>query len=244
VQEQLASLTGMPASTIQSIATSIPEIPRLSANSPQGHHYDLESIKEQAVSKNRIAMSDTAYLYSPQVGFDFQYLRHFSDFNDYDKYYSRTLPTNNYSVGISITIPLLDLSHRGKARESAAEALRARIEAEQAQRQNDLNISLLNDNLRELDVLAEIAELKKEIATEQVKSVVIELKESNGSSQSPQVSPRSEQLARIDERQKYIESEDASFDLAKARLNLVKALGHMEEWLKLVESTRPTDPAH
>jgi outer membrane protein TolC len=170
-----------------------------------------------------------------------EYLRHTSFGNDYDSYFTRTLPANNYTIGISFTIPLLDLSHRGKARESAAEALHARIEAEQASRQNDMSIILLNDSLRELDVVAEIAQLKKEIAAEQVKSVEIQIKEGNGASQTPQTSPRSEQLAKIDERQKYIEAEDANFELNKARLNLVKALGHMGDWLSNIDAVSPVN---
>ena len=47
----------------------------------------------------------------------------------------------------------------------------------------------------------------------------------------PQLSPKAEQLARIDERQKFEDALDAAFDLAKARLNLLRALGHMEDWL-------------
>lgn len=241
VEQQLATITGMPASSIQTISASIPAVPRLTAKSPQGHHYDIESIHQQSLSKDRTAKGDTMNQYSPQVGFSMEYLRHTSFGNDYDSYFTRTLPANSYTIGISFTIPLLDLSHRGKARESAAEALHARIEAEQADRQNDLNIILLNDDLRELDVVAEIAELKKEIAAEQVKSVEIQLNEGNGASQTAQQSPRSEQLARIDERQKYIEAEDATFDLNKARLNLVKALGNMEDWLGLVDAAKPAN---
>jgi len=47
----------------------------------------------------------------------------------------------------------------------------------------------------------------------------------------PQLTPKAEQLARIDERQKYEDSLDASLDLAKARLSLLRALGHIEDWL-------------
>ena len=47
----------------------------------------------------------------------------------------------------------------------------------------------------------------------------------------PQPLPREEQLSRIDERQKFQESLDAGFDLAKARLGLLRALGHMQDWL-------------
>jgi len=47
----------------------------------------------------------------------------------------------------------------------------------------------------------------------------------------PQLSPKAEQLARIDERQKFQEALDSSLELSKARLGLLRALGHMEDWL-------------
>jgi hypothetical protein len=47
----------------------------------------------------------------------------------------------------------------------------------------------------------------------------------------PQLTPKAEQLARIDERQKFEDALDAGLDLSKARLNLLRALGHMEDWL-------------
>jgi len=40
------------------------------------------------------------------------------------------------------------------------------------------------------------------------------------------------QQARIDERQKYQDALDANLDLAKARLQLLRALGHMDDWLQ------------
>jgi len=65
--------------------------------------------------------------------------------------------------------------------------------------------------------------------------VLAQLELGNGSGSGPgaqpQLSPKAEQLARIDERQKFQDSQDAGFDLAKARLSLLRALGHMEDWL-------------
>ena len=46
------------------------------------------------------------------------------------------------------------------------------------------------------------------------------------------MSPKAEQLARIDERQKLQESIDASLSLSKARLSLLRALGHISDWLE------------
>ena len=127
------------------------------------------------------------------------------------------------------------MSRRAKAKESAAEALRATVEAEQAQRQNEVQIAELTGSLRELDTLAEIASLKQQIAGEQLQAVLTQLELGNGAGSGPgapaQLTPKAEQLARIDERQKFQDALDAGFDLSKARLSLLRALGHMEDWL-------------
>ena len=68
------------------------------------------------------------------------------------------------------SVPFFDLAVRAKSQGSAAEALRAKVEAEQAQRQNDMQIATLTGSLRELDALAEIASLKQQIADEQLKT--------------------------------------------------------------------------
>jgi hypothetical protein len=124
---------------------------------------------------------------------------------------------------------------RAKARESAADALRAKVEAEQAQQQNNLQIAQLDSSIRELDAEAEVATLKQQIATEQLTTVMTQLELGNGAAGSPgappQLSPKAEQEARIDERQKYLDALDAGLDLSKARLNLLRALGHMQDWL-------------
>ena len=53
----------------------------------------------------------------------------------------------------------------------------------------------------------------------------------SGTGAQPQLSPKAEQLARIDERQKFQDALDAGLDLSKARLGLLRALGHMQDWL-------------
>jgi hypothetical protein len=94
---------------------------------------------------------------------------------------------------------------------------------------------MLTGSLRELDAQSEIASLKQQIADEQLKSVLTQLELGNGSGTGvgalPQLTPKAEQLARIDERQKFEDALDAGLDLSKARLNLLRALGHMEDWL-------------
>jgi len=188
-----------------------------------------------AHSKQLIAKGDALAEFLPQFSFAAQYYRSTTLLNNANYYYAKSLPINNFSSGFSIQLPLFDFGLRAKARESAADALRATVEAEQAKRQNEIQIAELTGSLRELDALAEIASLKQQIADEQVRAVEAQLELGNGSGSGPgaqpQLTPKAEQLARIDERQKFQDALDAGFDLSKARLNLLRALGHMEDWL-------------
>jgi len=232
---QLAALTGLPVGSITPDHASIPEIPRLKGNEPPHNLAGVHAAQLIARSRMLSAKGDREINYMPQLSFGAQYNRNTTLLNNVDFYFANPLPANNFSSGIAIEVPVFDMGRRAKARESAADALRAKIEAEQAERQNDLQIEELSDSIRELDTQAEIASLKQQIAGDQLKSVLAELELGNGSgvgpNATPQQSPKSEQLARIEERQKLQDAMDAEFELAKARLGLLRALGHMEDWL-------------
>jgi outer membrane protein TolC len=238
--KQLAALTGLPTGSITPDHASIPEIPAVKADQRGDSTVAIQSAQMLAISKQRVARGDSLNGLFPQISFGAQYLRSTQLLNDANYYYLHPIPTNNFSSGFSVQIPVFDLGLRAKAKGSAADALRATIEAEQAERQNEIQIAELSGSLRELDTLAEIASLKQQIASEQLTAVLAQLELGNGSASGPnaqpQLSPKAEQLARIDERQKYQEALDAGFELAKARLSLMSALGHMEDWLRELHS--------
>jgi outer membrane protein TolC len=237
LSKQLATLTGLPSGSITPDHASIPEIPAVKADDTGSAATGSESAQQMfALSKQQTAKGDTRYALLPQISFNAEYNRDTKILNNADSYFARPLKSDNLSSGFSIQIPLFDPGHRAKAKESAADALRATVEAEQAQRQNEIQIAALTGSLRELDTLAEIASLKQQIANEQLQAVLAQLELGGGSSGGPgeqaQLTPKAEQLARIDERQKSEDALDAGFDLAKARLSLLRALGHMEDWLR------------
>jgi outer membrane protein TolC len=235
LSKQLAALTGLPVGSITPDHASIPEIPAVKADQTGHALTGVESAQMVALSKQEVAKGDNLHTFLPQISFGAQYLRSTELLNDANDYYKHNLPANNFSSGFQIQLPLFDLGRRAKAKESAADALRATVEAEQAQRQGEVKIAELTGSLRELDTLAEIASLKQQIAKEQLDAVLAQLELGNGASAQPgapaQLTPKAEQLARIDEQQKLQDALDAGFDLAKARLSLLGALGHMEDWL-------------
>ena len=233
LSKKLATLTALPVGSISPDHASIPEIPQIRADEAQTVH-GIHAARLLAQSKRNQAKGDREINFLPQLAFGAQYNRDTNLLNDVNSFFKRDLPANNFSSGIAISVPF-DLGHYAKSRESAAEALRATAEAEQAQRQNELQIADLTGSLKELDAQAEVANLKQQIADEQLKTVMTQLEVGNGATgvpgAPPQLSPKEEQLARIDERQKHLEAMDAGLDLSKARLGLLRALGHMQDWL-------------
>jgi outer membrane protein TolC len=232
--KQIAVLAGLPVGSILPDRSSIPEIPAVTADEAPLTLHGIDAADSAARSKEFQAKGDDLAWRRPQIGFGAVYNYDSNELNSYSTYYKNFTP-NNVSFGLQITIPFFDFALRAKAKETAAEALRATVEAEQAQRQNDVQIASLTGNLRELDAQAEVARLKQQIADEQVRAVEVQLELGNGSGNGPgsqpQLTPKSEQLARIDERQKYEDALDAELSLNKAELGLLRALGHMEDWL-------------
>lgn len=238
--KQISVLTALPTGSITPDHASIPEIPAISGDTSPKATDAQQAAEMMARSKERVAKGAQERSWMPTFGFGVLYNRNTTLLNDINHYYAAALPTNDFSSGVSIRLPLFDAEARANSRASAADALRARVEAEQAQRQNDLQIAELSGELRELDTQAEIASLKQQIAAEALKTVMSQLKLGNGAGIGPgataQLNPREEQLARIDERQKYEDALDAGLELSKARLNLLRALGHMQDWINEVRA--------
>lgn len=233
--QQLSALTGMPVASIVTDHASIPTIPAVRPTEARPLA-GIQSANFLALSKQYVAKGDDDHrrMY-PEIGFGIQYNRSTTLLNEINKYYATPLPANNFSSGFSIRVPLFDWGSRDKAKQSSADALRAKVEAEQAEKQNDAQIATLNGTLRELGAQAEVASLKKQISDQQLKTVQAQLEVGNGGGSGPgapaQLTPKAEQQVRIDERQNYQESLDADLNLSKARLGLLRALGHMQDWL-------------
>ena len=242
--KQLAVLTGLPAGSIAPDHASIPEIPKVTGDEIPRSVPGTESADALAHSKQLQAKGDDLAWRRPLIGFGAVYNYDSNALNDYAKFYQPgTFTPNNVSFGLQITFPFFDFALRAKAKQSAADALRSTVEAEQARRQNDVEIATLTGSLRELDAEADVAGLKQQIADAQLKAVLVQLESGNGASAGPgaqpQTTPKAEQLARIDERQKYEDAQEAALALAKARLSLLRALGHMSDWLNELRGNQP-----
>lgn len=234
LRQKLAHLTGLPTDNFAPDSKSIPGDPTvLPTGDPEnriGASAAIQAAYADAKSKAMLSFGDAKQNYRPQFSFGAEYNR-YAEFNNYAEYYLR-FQHNNFDIGVQITVPLFDATRRAKARESAAEAVKATVQAEQAKNQVSEQVLSLRHSIEELKIARRIAVLKSELASEQLATVQSQLQNGSGSASAPQVSPKDEQLAHIQERERYQDAIDASFQLSSVELNLMRSLGEIQDWVR------------
>jgi outer membrane protein TolC len=239
-QAHLAQLTGLPAKGL-SVATN--SIPAFTTPEPQSNGFSqasspaVDSAYASARAKREIAFGDARYLLRPQISFAAQYSR-FAEFNNYQEYYLH-FQQNNAAVGIQINLPVFDMVHRAKARESAADAAHSEHEADMMRDQFFESRLKAQHTTAELAARAEIAGLDQQLAQQQLEVLLVQLKAGNGSSSSVQMSPKDEQSSRIAERDKFLSVLDADFQMRQAQINLLRQTGELDAWIRSAERTQP-----
>jgi outer membrane protein TolC len=239
----LARLIGLPEQGLGTASDSVPAVP---ATSPDLTGTTLvtspavESAYAVARAKLQTAFGDARYLWRPQIYFEGQYSR-FAKYTNIQDYYFR-FQQNNAAAGVSITIPLYDMAHRAKARESAADASHAQHEADMLRDQFFDSRSRARHTADELSTRAEIANLDQQLAQQQLDVMLVQLKSGSGNLSGPQMSPKDEQTARISEREKFVAVLNANFEAQQAAIGLMRAAGELEAWIAASVRTQPVTP--
>lgn len=232
-RSHLSHLTGMPEDSLGTVPASIPPTrawlkPVLlpaPLNSP-----GVLAAYDRAESRAQQARGDARYERRPQISFGAQYNR-FATFNNYSDYYLH-FQHNNAAAGIQISLPLFDLAHRDRARQSAAEAVRALHEADQQRDQFLEGRQRLGHGIAQLALRAEIAELDQQLAQQQLDAMLIQLRAGNGNLLGHQANPKDEQTARIAAKDRAITLLNTTFDLQSNEISLLRQTGQLEPWLK------------
>ena len=237
--DHLNRLLGMTGTQIETVSNSIPNIPVVTSSGTQSPDSPaVLAAFANAKAKREQAVGDTRYTLRPQISFAVQYSR-FSTFNNYQLYYPAI--ENNFNaigVGIQIQLPFFDAEHKARARESLASAASSEQEANYARQQEAEGRIKRQHAADELRLHLELAGLDNEIAKQQLDAMLVQLNAGTGNSNGPQMTPKDEQNARIQERQKYLDLLDSQFQLRQIEINLLRQSGQLEDWLKAV----PTAP--
>ena len=201
-----------------------------------------------AKAKQEQALGDARFRFRPQVNLfaQYNYYATFSDsFAQLQKVYQAntgqtTLNSSEGAFGVQITLPIMDRSRSAKARESAADAAHAMHDAQNAQIAALDGQSRLRHSVTELQLQADVAGLQQQFAQQQLDIVQQQLQ--SGNPGGTQMTPKDEQNARIDEREKYLGVVDAGYQLRQAEIHLLRQTSELLPWLKSAASAAALPP--
>jgi outer membrane protein TolC len=233
-RQKLSHLTGLPPASFIPDEKSIPPVPAFSNDDDLpaqavATNAGVQAAAANAKSKLQISWGDEKQNYRPQFTFGAEYSR-FANFENYSTYYLH-FATNNFGAAVQITFPIYDFKARAKARESEAEARHAVFEAAQVKNQASEQISSLRHSLELLKAQQRLAQLQSEYAQEQLQAIQAEMKNGTGSPNTPPVTPKDEESARILAEQRYQDALNANLSLLRAQLTLMRSMGSIEDWV-------------
>jgi outer membrane protein TolC len=232
LRNHLSNSTGLTADLLTPIAASIPSFPDLNfasltqaASTPA-----IQAARANADAKMYRFFGDKRQNYRPTIGFGFQYAR-FATFTGYQDYY-RNFKYNNVEAGIQMTWPIYDPVRRARAMESKAEADHARRQAELARIESSEGNLTLWHNLRELEAQEKVADLQQQLAQDTLNSTVTQMKGASSGANGAPITPQQAEQSRVNERTSYVDLQDAQFNVTRVKLNLLNAVGELEDWVK------------
>lgn len=247
MRQKIGHLTGLPAEGLTTISSSVPAagsaIPGAGSD-PQAveNNPGVAAAYANAKSKLYTAWGDQRQNFRPLISFGAQYAL-FEKFANYQQYFPSGLQYNNAAIGVQVTLPFFDASRRAKAQESAADADKAAADADAARNVLSEQTSAMRHALRELAAQQKVNHLQSELAQDQLKTVETQFANGTGSANAAPVTPKEEQQAHIEERERYEDLLDANFSLLKVQLNLLRATGQLDSWLRSAANTSPLAPA-
>ncbi|WP_419806661.1 TolC family protein [Terriglobus sp.] len=239
----LANLTGLPASAIRTDTHSIPELAPIraqgEANESIADDEGISALAATARSKQHQAFGDRRYLLRPQVTLGANYSRVATTLSSYSDYYPRYQGTpghpnseNALSFGLQFTIPLLDMAHRARARQSEADAEHASADVALQRGIFREGRAKLQNSALELQLRADLARDEQEIAQDQFQTLQVQLQAASGSVAGPQANPKDAINAELQERQRSYDLLQAKLQLQQVQVNLLQQDGGLSRWVQ------------
>ena len=236
LRDRLAHLTGLKPADLVPEPQTIPAAPEVA---PDGalETDSIQAAYATAKSKLYTAYGDARQNNRPTLAFGIEYNR-YAKFNNYSEYYLR-FQHNNFNVGVQITLPLFEAGKTARAKGSSAEAAAAHAEADQARDQSEEQVLRLKKSIGELVAQEEVAGLQNELAQDQLDSITTQLRLGSGGQGTAPILPKDEQAAHIGERNRFVDLLTTRYQLAQARVSLLRSVGRIEEWAKSQPVVQP-----
>jgi outer membrane protein TolC len=227
LRRHLATLTGLPVSSIEIAPETIPALPPAAAEEDLSQKAVASSPAIKLAEQHSLAESMRAAgehrSLLPSIDFFAQYAR-FSTFNHEAKYFPpKTFQPDNATIGAALRIPLFNASQRARADAAKAEALKAQKQAEATRNQVAEETLKLQRAAEQLEAAREVAQLEYQLAQSGLEAV------------QTRIDAKTATLheladARVQAAERYLLFQDADFEYQRVRMNLLRATGDLESW--------------
>ncbi|HYE24744.1 MAG TPA: TolC family protein [Clostridia bacterium] len=225
LRDRIARWTGVSADSIETVPESIPDHPDIA---PNGDYTDLavannpvvKLADERARAAEFRARAETKQNW-PSIDLASQYAV-LSRYNNYEDFYQK-FERNNITVGLSIRFPVFNFVQKARNEQAKSDSVKARVEADGVRAQVRESTLKLHRSLRQLAAAAEVARLEHEIA--EADASTTESRVQSGATNSRQA-----EQARLDAGDRYIAYLEASLELWRAQVELLRSTGELEDW--------------
>jgi outer membrane protein TolC len=226
LRRHLATLTGLPVSTIEIEAGSVPALPPVASQNETAEKAADSSPVVKFSEQHSLAESMRALAehrtWLPSLDFSAQYSRFATQLNNYTTYYPHIQP-NNATIGVAIRFQFFNASQRARAEGADAEALKAKKQAEAARNQVSEETLKLQRAAEQLAAARDVAQLEYQLAQSGFEAAQTRIDAKTGTLH---------ELAdaRVQANERYLLFQDSEFEYQRVRLNLLRATGELETW--------------
>ncbi len=228
LRDHLAQLTGLSATSIETVPDSIPAFPEVKQSEDLSAKAVQASPSVQAADNLALAQSFRARAEHrsllPSVDFAAQYAL-LSTYNNYNEFY-KTFQRHNATVGVAIRFPFLSFSQKARAEGADASTIRAHKDAENVRNQVSEQTLKLQRSVEQLSAAQQVADLEYQVAQAGLETVQVRMNTTN-------VTIHDLEDARTQANERYSALQDANFELQRAHITLLTATGELENWLGL-----------
>jgi len=248
LEGHLIRLIGLSVTHLETVPNSIPAVPELRNlvidNSVNSVSFGVQAAFEDATNLLEMAFAESRYLYRPQISMvgNYSRLNTSPSESNFLVYYPTFAgkSNNDAAIALQIQIPLFDRAHQARALEASADAKHAMFQAESQKTQFLEDRTKQRHSIAELEARSEVASYDRDIAKEQLNAVLAQLSANNAATGATPLTPKDEQNARLDERQRYADYLTTKQELQQATIHLLRQTGQLDAWLNAALHTPST----
>jgi len=225
LRERLARSIGRSPEALETVSDSIPAAPAPRSEDDIATVALANSATVQVADEHVRAAHDRARaehrMNYPSIDFAGQYVQ-YATFNNYSTYY-KNYPSDSYSIGINLRVPLFNLAQNAHAAAADADALHAEAEAQIARDTVAADAVRAQHTLRQLEASAKVTGLELEVAEANIDAVQLQV-------QNGHANAHDQELARADIANRRVMLLQSQFEYLRAQLQLLRQTGELNGW--------------